>query len=90
MATNVGAGAGAATPSASHHEIFILVNDQRVGPFLNDEVTGADIKTKAGLSLTTDLFEKRGHELVPIENSQQIKIHENEVFVDLPPTPVSR
>jgi len=86
MATN----AGAASPTAGHHSIYIIVNDQRVGPFINDEVTGADIKTKAGLALTTDLFEKRGHELVPIENSQQIKIHENEVFIDLPPTPVSR
>ena len=53
-------------------------------------MTGADIKNKAGLALTSDLFEKRGHELIPVENSQRIKIHENEVFVDLPPTPVSR
>lgn len=72
------------------HEIFIIVNDRRVGPFLTDDVTGADIKAKAGLALTSDLFEKRGHELIPVENSQSIRIHENEIFVDLPPTPVSR
>lgn len=77
------------TEGGNHHEVFILVNDKRVGPFLSDEVTGADIKAKAGLLLNSDLFEKRGNELIPIGNTQTVKIHENEVFIDLPPTPVS-
>jgi hypothetical protein len=90
MSSNSGSTAGLTGSPSGPHQIFILVNDIRVGPFLTDEVTGAEIKSKAGLALTSDLFEKRGHELIPIENSQQIKIHENEIFVDLPPTPVSR
>jgi len=70
-------------------EITIIVNDQRVGPFHSDDVTGAEIKTAARLDLGSDLFEKRGHELILIENTQHVRIHENEVFVDFPPTPVS-
>jgi hypothetical protein len=70
-------------------EIFIFVNEVRVGPFETDLVTGVQIKTKAGLPLNTDLFEKQGDHLVPIANDQTVKIHENQQFVDFPPTPVS-
>lgn len=70
-------------------QIFIRVNDKRVGPFATDEVTGAEIKTRAGYALTTDLFRKQGSELIPVGNDERLHIHENEEFVDLPPTPVS-
>jgi hypothetical protein len=71
------------------HEIFILVNDVRVGPFETDLVTGLQIKTKANLPLNTDLFEKQGDHLISVSNEQTVRIHENEQFVDFPPTPVS-
>ena len=70
-------------------KIFILVNEIKVGPFESDLVTGVQIKTKANLALNTDLFEKQGDHLVPISNEQSVKIHENQQFVDFPPTPVS-
>ncbi len=70
-------------------EIFILVNEVRVGPFEADLVTGLQIKTKANLPLNTDLFEKQGDHLIPVSNEQSVRIHENEQFVDFPPTPVS-
>ena len=60
-----------------------------MGPFSSDSVTGAEIKQKANLALDTDLFIKRGHDLIPVANSETIKIHQGEEFVDLPTTPVS-
>jgi hypothetical protein len=80
----------AGAPSQTHpRNITILVNDKPVGPFSSDDVTGAEIKAAAGLSPDSDLFEKRGNDLVPVENTQHVEIHEHEVFVDFPPTPVS-
>lgn len=70
-------------------EIFIQVNEVRVGPFDTDLVTGLQIKTKASLPLNTDLFEKQGDHLVPISNEQTVRIHDGKQFVDFPPTPVS-
>ena len=72
-----------------HQDIFILVNEVRVGPFESDLVTGLQIMTKANLPLNTDLFEKQGDHLVPISNEQTVRIHQNQEFVDFPPTPVS-
>lgn len=81
------------TPSAdSHHprEIFIFVNNQRVGPFNTDEVTGAQIKEKAGLALIGELSRITEHGLIPVRNDEQVRIHEGEKFEYIPPTPASR
>jgi hypothetical protein len=77
------------TEEARTRDIFIVVNGVQVGPFGTDSATGAEIKQKANLSLDTDLFIKRGHDLIPVANSETIKIHKGEEFVDLPTTPVS-
>lgn len=76
-------------PRPERRDIFIIVNEKRVGPFHTDDVTGSEIKSAAGLDQGSDLYEKRGNDLIPVENTQHIRIHENEVFVDFPPTPVS-
>lgn len=76
--------------SAPHrHEIFVLVNNQRVGPFLVDEVTGAQIKEKAGLSLTGELSRITEHGLIPVKNDETIHIRNDEKFEYIPPTPAS-
>jgi hypothetical protein len=66
----------------------ILVNGRPV-LFETDRVTGKQIKEAAGYPLTTDLFRKDGNELKLVSNDELVHIHENEMFVDLPPTPVS-
>jgi hypothetical protein len=70
-------------------EVYILVNEKKVGPFNTDLVSGLQIKEKASLAQNTDLFRKEGEKLTPVSNSELVKIHENEQFVDFPPTPVS-
>jgi len=78
-------------PEAGHPgEIFIIVNRNRVGPFHNDEVTGREIKEKAGLPLTGELSRITEHGLVPVKNDERIHIHEGEKFEYVPPTPASR
>ncbi|MCI4356204.1 MAG: hypothetical protein L3K18_03535 [Thermoplasmata archaeon] len=79
----------AAADSHHSHDITVIVNEKPVGPFHTDDVTGAEIKAAAGLDPNSDLFEKRGTDLVPVENTQHVEIHQHEVFVDFPPTPVS-
>ena len=78
-------------PAGTHHDhgIFILVNTDRVGPFHSDEVTGADIKNKAGKPLDGELSKETDHGLVPVGNDERIHIHENERFKYVPPTPGS-
>lgn len=71
------------------HEIFVIVNNTRVGPFDTDEVTGAQIKQKGGFALNTELFRITEKGLVPVGNDEKIRIRENERFEDLPPSPAS-
>ena len=63
--------------------ITILVNDKPVS-FNTELVTGAEIKTKAGVPSNYVLSEKRGEELIPIGDNEQIKIHKDERFVATP------
>jgi hypothetical protein len=79
----------AATDAPARAGITILVNGKPVGPFEQDEVTGLEIKTKAGYAATTDLFRKAPTGLVPVRNDERVKIHEREQFEDFEPTPVS-
>ena len=79
-----------ASPEVRHPEIFIKVNMDRVGPFNTDEVTGAEIKTKAGKPLDGELSRKTGHGYEPVGNDERIRIHEDEQFRYVPPTPGSQ
>lgn len=83
--------AAEAASGTHHHEIFVIVNrTQRVGPFFTDEVTGAQIKEKGGLALTGELSKITEHGLVPVKNDERIRIHNDEQFEYIPPTPASR
>ncbi len=76
-------------PSADHRPVFILVNNDRVGPFADHEVTGAQIKQKAGLALDGELSRITGHGLEIVKNDETLRIHENEKFRYIGPTPGS-
>jgi hypothetical protein len=63
--------------------ITILVNDKPVS-FNTNMVTGAEIKTKAGVPPDYVLCELRGENRIPIGDNDQIKIHEHERFLATP------
>ena len=63
--------------------ITILVNDKPVS-FNTNLVTGAEIKTKAGVPSNYVLSEQRGENLIPMADNEQVKIHEHERFVATP------
>lgn len=65
------------------HEIKIFVNDKPI-VFEMHEVTGAQIKAQAAVPPDSILYELRGENRIPIGNDEQIKIHENEKFLDVP------
>lgn len=70
-------------------EIFVFVNNTKVGPFHIDEVTGAEIKRKGNFALNTELFRITDHGLVPVKNDERTHIHEGEKFECIPPSPAS-
>lgn len=68
--------------------ITIFVNGVAV-TFDMRKVTGLQIKTRAGLESSSELYRKTGEKLTPIGNNELIEIHDGEEFIDYPPTPVS-
>ena len=68
--------------------ITIFVNDRSV-QFNSDLVTGSEIKSRAGIASDSILYELRGDNRVPVGDSEQIRIHENEHFLDVPGGTVS-
>ena len=68
--------------------ITIFVNDKSL-QFSSNLVTGSEIKSKADVPSDSILYELRGDNRVPIGDSEQIRIHENEHFLDVPGGTVS-
>jgi hypothetical protein len=68
--------------------VTVLVNGSPY-EFGTRSVTGLQIKTKAGLDPNSELYRKIGEHLQLIGNQEEIEIHDQEEFVDYPPTPVS-
>jgi hypothetical protein len=64
-------------------EVTILVNEKRV-TFAESLVTGAQIKAKAGVASDSILYKLETHGRVPVGDSEQIRIHEGERFLDVP------
>ena len=69
--------------------ITIFVNDKPL-QFTSNSVTGSEIKSKAGVPSDSILYELRGENRVPIGDNEQIRIHENERFLDVPGGTVSK
>lgn len=57
--------------------------------FDHADVTGREIKEKAGVPPLDDLALRQGQKLEPIANDQHITLQEGEHFVVLPPGTVS-
>ena len=57
--------------------------------FETDQVTGAQIKTKAGVPLEDDLAVRSGQKLDLVTNEQTISIKNGEHFVVFPPGTIS-
>jgi hypothetical protein len=70
------------------HNVHIFVGKTKV-EFDTDQVTGRQIKEKAGVPLENDLAIKRGGELVLVTNDELITIKNGEHFVDLPAGTIS-
>ncbi len=64
-----------------HIFVEITKNDQKKIEFETNEVTGRQIKEKAGVSLDCDLARKERGRLVSVSNDEKIKIQNGEHFV---------
>ena len=69
-------------------EIIVFVNDKPVS-FEARDVTGSQIKAKAGAQPNSILYELHDHERIPIGDTQTIRIHEKERFLAVPGGTVS-
>ena len=63
--------------------IKIFVNDKPVY-FATRNVTGLQIKEKANVPAESILYRLSGHDRIPIGDNEQIEIHEDERFLDVP------
>ncbi len=71
--------------------VFIEIDRRRQEKveFHSAEVTGRQIKEKAGIPLGDDLARRSGQKLEPIANDQVVTLKDGEHFVALPPGTVS-
>ncbi len=73
--------------------VHILVelnkNDTRKVEFDTDDVTGLQIKQRAGVPTDYDLARRQGQKLELVTNDQTIEIKNGEHFVALPPGTIS-
>lgn len=71
--------------------IFVEMNknDKKKVEFDTDDVTGLQIKQKAGVPTEYDLARRQGQKLELVTNDQTIEIKNGEHFVALPPGTVS-
>ena len=78
------------TASTTIH-IFVELNknDTRKIEFDTDDVSGLQIKQKAGVPTDYDLARRQGQKLELVTNDQTIEIKNGEHFVALPPGTIS-
>ena len=79
------------TATATTVRVFVQVDkDTQVKvEFDTSEVTGQQIKEKAGVPLENDLARRQGQKLELITNDQPITLKNGEHFVSLPPGTIS-
>ena len=77
--------------AATTVHIFVQIDKQTQVKveFGTSEVTGQQIKEKAGVPLDNDLARRQGQKLELITNQQPITIKDGEHFVSLPPGTIS-
>ena len=71
--------------------IFVEIDrhTQKKIDFEQDQVTGAQVKQKAGVPLEDDLARRNGQKLDLVTNGETITIKEGEHFVVFPPGTIS-
>ncbi len=69
-------------------QVKIFVNDKPVF-FETHKVTGLQIKQKAGVPTDSTLYRLKGHDRIPVGDMEEIEIHEDERFLDVPNGTVS-
>jgi hypothetical protein len=72
--------------------VFVEVESQRPPvrlEFDTNQVTGKDIKERAGVPLENDLARKQGQKLELVTNDQTITIENGDHFISLPPGTIS-
>ena len=80
-----------ATASKTIH-VFVEVESNKPPvkvEFDTTEVTGRDIKARAGVPLENDLARRQGQKLELVTNDQTITIENGDHFVSLPPGTIS-
>lgn len=79
------------TASKTIHVFVEVENNQRPVKveFDTTEVTGRDIKTRAGVPLENDLARRQGQKLELVTNDQTITIENGDHFIALPPGTIS-
>jgi len=80
-----------ATTSTTIH-VFVEVENNKPPvkvEFDTSEVTGRDIKTRAGVPLENDLARRQEQKLELVTNDQTITIENGDHFVSLPPGTIS-
>ena len=73
----------ATTTEQKEKPITILVNDKPV-EMPTKLVTGLQIKIAAKVPVDSTLYRLRGQERIPVGDNEQIEIHEEERFLDVP------
>jgi hypothetical protein len=72
-----------------HIFVELNKNDKKKVEFNTDDVTGLQIKQKAGVPADYDLARRQGQKLELVKNDQTIEIKNGEHFVALPPGTIS-
>ena len=80
-------------PVSVSTRVYIFVelnkNDKKKIEFDTDQVTGLQIKQRAGVPADYDLARRQGKKLELVTNDQTVEIKDGEHFVALPPGTVS-
>ena len=70
------------------HAVEVVINDKRYR-FDHDEVTGRQIKQKAGIPDSYSLYLRRPGENEPIGADEDVTLREGDIFFSRPPSNVS-
>jgi hypothetical protein len=71
-----------------HKPVTVVINDQHV-TFPTDDVTGRQIKEKAGIPPDYSLYLRHPGDNEPISNDEKVELHQGEHFFSRPPSNVS-
>lgn len=75
-------------PGGERHGVEIFI-DAKPYHFDSDEVTGRQIKAKAGIPDQYSLYLRKEGENEPIRDDEQVELHDGQHFFSRPPSNVS-